>query len=197
MKTKTVLLFCVAVFFFFACQKETESPEPEPSYSEQIVSYYHFIEEAYISKPLDLDVDGDSSTNLFEEPYYLKSGFNGDWLGLTTAVDEPKDYFHLTMNVYYGNRTDVDYPSYGAMTNYYLLKIDDVTKSIEIAERYNERHDISSNMYVYLQTIEADGKRVKVVFNQNFLVWDKNLNDFKLENVDVTYVYVRREYANN
>ena len=188
MKIKNVILMFFMVFIIYSC-KEKDEPKPPQLYSEQIVGYYEIIEEAYISKKLDLDVDGDSSTNLFEEPYYLKGYFHGNELDLSYSADRP-GYYYLGFNVYYG--AVGSWYNFGGVFRIYVLDIDDEAKTISIIERVNENHDINSEKYMYLQTVESDGERAKVVLNQNYWIWDGILNDFRNENVDVTYIWKRK-----
>lgn len=182
---KLFLLSALAVMFCFSCKDK----EPEPVYSERLLGWYDIAEQMYMNKPLDLNLDSIATTNLFDE---LSTDFRGDAMVISNLIFEPADYLSMTINVYSG--------IYGSWyqimrhTNPFLLKIDNATESIEIVNRYNEvNYDINSEMYFHLISVEADGKRIKTVLNQNMLVWDWDLQQFKLENIDVTYVFRKRE----
>ena len=184
---KKLIYFCILIVCF-SCKPEVLVPEPP--YSERVVGNYNVAEQMYMSKPLDLNLDGNATIDLFYE--LERGGFKHEWIKISYAGDQPMGHFYLTFFVYsaiYGSFYSV-YP-FGAL---YLLRIDDVEESIEIVYKYNseDNSDINTPRYYYLQTIEADGERIKLVLNQNMLVWNLDLKEFVIENIDVTYVYSRK-----
>jgi len=181
------LIYFYILIVCFSCKPEVLVPEPP--YSERIVGNYNIAEQIYMNKPLDLNLDGNIDISLYEELKVDRVGFRYDNISLSPALDQPQGYFYLSFFVYstvYASFYFVDYS--GAL---YLLRIDDVEESIEIVHKYNSQNnsDISTPRYYYLDTIEADGEHIKLGLNQNMLVWDWDLEEFVLENIDVTYIY--------
>jgi hypothetical protein len=60
----------------------------------------------------------------------------------------------------------------------------------DIRERYDEKFDEDSNLYVYLEIIVIKDGTVYLTLQQNYPIWNADNNAYQWERVTVKYTYI-------